>query len=96
MAFVILLFLVIFWIGAILLVLSVTGVIAVSAWAVLVVWLIALGLYSTLIAVFAKRIDVFLSEREILDSSVRAGAEKVKKMREEEARHALMYDDYGV
>ncbi|MBP5675363.1 hypothetical protein J6W91_03485 [Candidatus Saccharibacteria bacterium] len=93
MGFVILIFLAIFWIGVILLILSGMGVISASLWAIAIVWLVILGLFSTFIALSMRRIDRYIDEREALDSIERAGAEKVKQMRKEQA---FMYDDFGL
>ena len=93
MGFVILIFLAIFWIGVILLILAGMGIISASLWTIAIVWLVVLGLFSTFIALSMKRIDRYIEEREAFDSIERAGAEKVKQMRKEQA---FMYDDFGL
>lgn len=40
-------FLLIFWVGVIMLVLSFLGILLVSPWAILIFWLVLMGLYTT-------------------------------------------------
>lgn len=84
MGCIMILFLAIFWTGVVLLVLSGLGFISISLWTILIVWLIILGLFISFIMISLKKVDEYMNEREAFNSMERAGAEKIKEMRENE------------
>lgn len=59
------LFLLVFWGGVAMIVLANMGIIAVSPWLVVIVWLVIMGLYFTGLFLFYKKAGEYEAEREI-------------------------------
>lgn len=59
------LFLLVFWGGVAMIVLANMGIIAVSPWLVVIVWLIIMGLYFTGLFLFYKKAEEYETERKI-------------------------------
>ena len=98
MGFLLSLFLVVFWGGVILLILSLTHVVMISPWIVLVAWLFALGFYTTCIAILFKKYGDYIDRmniRHYLDDVDQAAETKVYEMEREKksARAAFMYNE---
>ena len=84
------LFLVVFWAGAALIVLSASGMISVPIWLILIIWIIALVVFVAVVMAFMEKAEKYEEQQHFmyeLDRINQAGAEKVRQMKEKE--HAM-------
>ena len=98
MGFLLALFLVFFWGGIILLILSITHVVLISPWLVLIAWLVIMGIYCTCIAILFKKFGDYIDYVNMghyIDEVDRAAETKIYKMEREKksARAAFMYNE---